>query len=139
MIPRQKIIALVAVFRPDHKLLLLQRCADQTQTGLWTFPGGHVEPNEQPLQAAVRELKEETGIKGKRWRHLGKAFEKVGETLHLHFFLFVCTTVLNEPPTPESLHGWCERGLLANRDMPQVNKRFIIMLNEVEIKNYLKG
>lgn len=28
----------------------------------WTFPGGHVEKNETPTQAAIRETLEETGI-----------------------------------------------------------------------------
>jgi 8-oxo-dGTP diphosphatase len=30
--------------------------------GLWLYPGGHVDPNEDPAQAAVREVAEETGI-----------------------------------------------------------------------------
>jgi 8-oxo-dGTP pyrophosphatase MutT (NUDIX family) len=28
----------------------------------WAFPRGHIEPNEDPLNAAIREIKEETGI-----------------------------------------------------------------------------
>lgn len=31
-------------------------------TGAWMFPGGHVDPNESPAEAAVREVQEETGI-----------------------------------------------------------------------------
>jgi 8-oxo-dGTP diphosphatase len=30
--------------------------------GLWLYPGGHVDPNEDPAQAAVREVIEETGV-----------------------------------------------------------------------------
>jgi 8-oxo-dGTP pyrophosphatase MutT (NUDIX family) len=30
--------------------------------GLWLPPGGHIEPNEDPVQAVVREVLEETGI-----------------------------------------------------------------------------
>ncbi len=32
------------------------------KVGLWLPPGGHIEPNEDPLQAAHREALEETGI-----------------------------------------------------------------------------
>jgi 8-oxo-dGTP pyrophosphatase MutT (NUDIX family) len=30
--------------------------------GLWLPPGGHVEPDEDPLQAVLREVREETGL-----------------------------------------------------------------------------
>ena len=32
--------------------------------GIWIQPGGHVDPGEQPVQAALRETLEETGISG---------------------------------------------------------------------------
>ena len=32
------------------------------KVGLWLPPGGHIEPNEDPIQAAAREALEETGI-----------------------------------------------------------------------------
>lgn len=34
----------------------------QRVNGVWTFPSGKVEPGEGPLQAVVREVKEETGL-----------------------------------------------------------------------------
>ena len=39
--------------------LLLHRHA---KLGIWLPPGGHIEPNELPDEAAVREVKEETGV-----------------------------------------------------------------------------
>jgi 8-oxo-dGTP pyrophosphatase MutT (NUDIX family) len=32
--------------------------------GIWLPPGGHIDPNEDPVQAALREVREETGIIG---------------------------------------------------------------------------
>ncbi len=41
----------------DHVLLVEHR-----KLGWWLYPGGHIEPNEDPAQAVVREVAEETGI-----------------------------------------------------------------------------
>jgi 8-oxo-dGTP diphosphatase len=30
--------------------------------GQWLYPGGHVDPDEDPAEAALREVREETGI-----------------------------------------------------------------------------
>lgn len=33
------------------------------KVGRWLYPGGHIDPNEDPAQAALREVREETGIR----------------------------------------------------------------------------
>ena len=42
--------------------VLVVRRAESPHLGLWSFPGGRVEPGESPLEAAVRETKEEVGL-----------------------------------------------------------------------------
>ena len=37
---------------------------------LWLPPGGHIDPNEDPIQAVVREVREETGIAAEVVPHL---------------------------------------------------------------------
>ncbi|WP_269756693.1 NUDIX hydrolase [Amycolatopsis aidingensis] len=43
------------------RLLLIQR-ANEPARGLWTLPGGRVEPGETDAEAVRRELREETGL-----------------------------------------------------------------------------
>jgi len=43
-------------------LLVARRSAPEHLAGLWEFPGGKVEPGEEPERAMVRELAEELGI-----------------------------------------------------------------------------
>jgi 8-oxo-dGTP pyrophosphatase MutT (NUDIX family) len=50
--------AAVSVFDEDGRILLV-RLAD---TGSWAVPGGAIDPNELPAEAAVRECWEETGV-----------------------------------------------------------------------------
>src|ERR1017187_9763605 len=47
----------------DHRgrLLLIQR-GHEPDAGLWSLPGGRVEPGETDEQAVVREIREETGL-----------------------------------------------------------------------------
>jgi len=37
--------------------------------GIWLPPGGHIEPDEDPVEAALREVREETGISGEVVAH----------------------------------------------------------------------
>lgn len=52
--------ASAAIFR-GSEVLLIQR-AKGAFTGLWSFPGGHIEPGEKAMDAARREVHEETGV-----------------------------------------------------------------------------
>ena len=42
----------------DNKVLLVKH----KKLGLWLPPGGHIDKNETPEQATIREIKEETGL-----------------------------------------------------------------------------
>ena len=50
--------ASISVFDSSGRLLL----GEDAETGRWTLPGGAVDPNEHPADAAVRECFEETGL-----------------------------------------------------------------------------
>jgi 8-oxo-dGTP diphosphatase len=46
----------------EGRLLLVQR-ANEPGRGLWSVPGGRVEPGEDDAAALVREMREETGLR----------------------------------------------------------------------------
>ncbi|HYF35677.1 MAG TPA: (deoxy)nucleoside triphosphate pyrophosphohydrolase [Prosthecobacter sp.] len=52
-----------AVIQRDGLILLAQRPVGKRLAGLWEFPGGKVEPDEQPEDALHRELAEELGCR----------------------------------------------------------------------------
>ena len=55
-----KAAASAAIFRGEA-VLLVQR-GEPPLAGLWSVPGGHIEPGETARMAALREVMEETGV-----------------------------------------------------------------------------
>jgi 8-oxo-dGTP diphosphatase len=53
--------ASAAIFR-GREVLLIQRGKGGPLQGLWSLPGGHIEPGEPVRAAALREVREEAGI-----------------------------------------------------------------------------
>nr|XP_046910585.1 diphosphoinositol polyphosphate phosphohydrolase 1-like [Dermatophagoides farinae] len=61
--------ACLCVHDPDESEIMLVTSTRAPE--YWIVPGGGVEPNEDPTQAAIRETEEEAGVKGVVKRSLG--------------------------------------------------------------------
>ena len=51
-----------AVIERDGRVLICRRRLDQDHPGKWEFPGGKLEPGEQPAESLRRELREELNV-----------------------------------------------------------------------------
>jgi 8-oxo-dGTP diphosphatase len=51
-----------AVIKDDRGRLLLIKRGHAPGAGLWSLPGGRIEPGETDAEALVREMREETGL-----------------------------------------------------------------------------
>lgn len=60
------------------RVLLVKQYRLPARRFLWELPAGKIDPGETALQAAKRELKEETGCKAKKWSKLVDFFPSPG-------------------------------------------------------------
>jgi ADP-ribose pyrophosphatase len=60
------------------RILLVRQYRLPAEDYLWELPAGRLDPGEKPLQAARRELIEETGYRAKQWTKLASFFVSPG-------------------------------------------------------------
>ncbi|MFM7539748.1 MAG: NUDIX hydrolase [Planctomycetota bacterium] len=87
-------------FIDDQTICLLHNHRSAIGSRLWEIPAGTLEPGEDPLEAAKRELEEETGHTGGTWTRLGEFIPSPGvmsEVIHL----FVARDILPGVARPE--------------------------------------
>ena len=68
-----------AVVKDERGRLLLIKRGHEPGVGLWSLPGGRVEPGETDAEALVREMREETGLVVQAGRLLGRVRRPAGD------------------------------------------------------------
>ncbi|HYX65227.1 MAG TPA: Nudix family hydrolase [Burkholderiales bacterium] len=80
-------VAAAVLERADGAFLLAQRPPGKVYAGYWEFPGGKVEPGENPERALARELNEELGIDVQRaYPWMVRVYTYPHGTVRLNFF-----------------------------------------------------
>jgi ADP-ribose pyrophosphatase len=62
--------AVMMAVDPKNRVLLVRQYRLPAEKNLWELPAGKLDAGEKPLQAAKRELREETGYRAKTWKKL---------------------------------------------------------------------
>jgi len=78
----------IAALNEKGEFLLVEQFRYAFKTEIIEFPAGKLEPHEDPLEAALRELKEETGYEALKIHPLGKLYPSVGyltEIIYLYY------------------------------------------------------
>ncbi len=129
---QQKIDIIMAcgIIRQGSEYFIQQRLPDDIWGGLWEFPGGRLEEGESPKQAAIREIKEETG-----WQ-IYSIVPFTTVTHHytryrvtLHGFLCSLPFTLAEPVlTAASQHAWVSLTQLQEYPFPAGHRQLVTAL-----------
>ncbi|WP_035283714.1 NUDIX hydrolase [Actinokineospora spheciospongiae] len=89
-VPRIRCVG--ALIGDDRGRLLLVRRGREPGRGLWSVPGGKVEPGESDAEAVVRETREETGLEVVPGRLVGSVLrEAPNGVFHIHDYACVVT------------------------------------------------
>lgn len=122
----------------DGEYLLMQRAKNKHHAGLWeATAGGSALKGEEPLECAIRELKEETGIETTELQEVGRA---VNDTLHSIYVEYLAivdinkdSIVLQEGET--SAYKWVKKEeLIQMKDDEIITKRTQSFISELNVK-----
>jgi ADP-ribose pyrophosphatase len=81
------------------RILLVRQYRLPAEKYLWELPAGRLDPGEKPLQAAKRELIEETGYRAKTWTKLASFFASPG-FVQERMTIFLATDLTAGTATP---------------------------------------
>ncbi len=115
----------VVILNDEKQVLMLRHHQDDKD--IWLVPGGAIEPDENSAEAAVREVKEETGldvaIEGLIW-HVEEVSEKRGQRFVNFFLARITGGELNLGEDPERIEEgqvMCEIRFVSKDEMQNLS------------------
>lgn len=91
---------IIVALEDDEFVWLIREFSYPLQRARWMLPAGRVEPGEDPLQAARRELAEEVGLRAARWTPLGAWALSAGISTQISH-AWLAQTLDHGPAAPE--------------------------------------
>ena len=81
--------AVIAALTEDRKLVMVRQYRKPADKVMLEVPAGKIDPGEKPIEAAVRELKEETGYAASKVEFLTEFYPSVGYSEE-KLYLYLC-------------------------------------------------
>lgn len=79
---RKRDVVMIVATNTSGQYAIIEEYKYGAQSKLWTFPAGGLKKNENGIDAAKRELAEETGCMGGIYTYLGKVFDYPSKDRH---------------------------------------------------------
>jgi len=118
----------------DNKVVAIRYKKGHHKEGYYDMPGGKIEDGELPEEAAIREIKEETGIDANNPIHKGKLIVDAPEKQY-ELEVFVVYEINGEPEeTEENTSEWLEINELLRKDKKFSN---IMLLDAQLVENLI--
>lgn len=119
-------LVVAALIVRDGKLLVCQRTKYQTLPLKWEFPGGKIEPGEQPRDALRRELDEELGITASVGDEVARRRYTYGNGTAIELRFFLVERYEGEPENRIFRDvQWVERGALIDYDFLEADLELV--------------
>jgi 8-oxo-dGTP diphosphatase len=133
--PQSKPLLLVvacALVDADGRVFIAQRPKGKQLEGLWEFPGGKLEPGETPVQALIRELKEELDIEVNEACLAPFVFTTHDyESFHLLMPLWLCRRWRGVvTPREHQATAWVKPNRLSDYPMPPADEPLVAYLRD---------
>jgi 8-oxo-dGTP diphosphatase len=116
------VLVAAAVMIEEGRVLLSQRKPGTHLAGAWEFPGGKVEPGEDPREALRRELREELGIEASVGEIVEVTFHRYEDADKAVLLLFFEASRVAGSPEPRALDvaafRWAGKGDLRDEEFP---------------------
>ena len=127
------LVVAAALTNEAGEILLQKRPEGRSMAGLWEFPGGKIEPGEDPESALIREISEELGVVLSRTDIVPFAFASEPlDDLHLLLMLYRCTRWIGDPRPLESPElRWVKPGDMDQLPMPPADMPLVRAFRDI--------
>src|SRR5262249_35617794 len=98
MVPQRESEIMIAV-HSNKRVLMVRQYRLPAGMIRWELPAVRLDPGEKPLDAAKRELAEETGYRARKWKKLVSFFVSPGYVQE-RMTIFLATDLTQGEPTP---------------------------------------